>query len=47
MADNDALLQKTALFDTHIKHGGKMVNFAGWSLPVHYGSQIAEHNAVR
>lgn len=46
MADNGAL-QKTSLFDTHIKHGGKMVNFAGWSLPVHYGSQIVEHNAVR
>ena len=27
--------------------GGKLVDFPGWSLPIHYGSQIKEHLAVR
>ncbi len=38
---------KTALHDEHIAAGGKLVEFAGWMLPVNYGSQIEEHNAVR
>lgn len=29
-------LQRTALYDLHLKHGGKMVPFAGWSMPVQY-----------
>ncbi len=37
----------TPLHATHVACGGKMVDFAGWSMPLHYGSQIAEHNAVR
>ena len=40
-------LQKTALHDACIAAGAKMVPFAGWSLPLHFGSQIAEHRAVR
>ena len=39
--------KRTALYDQHVAAGGKMVDFTGWSLPVNYGSQIAEHNAVR
>ena len=39
--------QKTALYDEHVAAGGKMVDFAGWSMPVNYGSQIEEHMAVR
>lgn len=40
--------KKTALYDTHVKYGGKMVSFAGWNLPVQYESGvIAEHMAVR
>ena len=39
--------QKTPLYDRHVDAGGKMVPFAGWELPVHYGSQIDEHHAVR
>src|SRR5262249_36017312 len=27
--------------------GAKMVDFGGWDMPVHYGSQIEEHHAVR
>lgn len=39
---------KTALYDTHVKYGGKMVPFAGYTLPVQYGrGVIAEHMAVR
>jgi aminomethyltransferase len=38
---------KTALYDTHILQGAKIVDFGGWEMPLHYGSQIEEHNAVR
>ncbi len=38
---------KTPLYDAHVAAGGKMVDFAGWELPIHYGSQIEEHHAVR
>ena len=40
--------KKTPLYDLHVRLGGKMVPFAGYLLPVQYGSGvIAEHNAVR
>ena len=39
--------KRTPLFDAHIAHGGKLIDFGGWELPVNYGSQIAEHEAVR
>ncbi|RFF30255.1 glycine cleavage system aminomethyltransferase GcvT [Wenzhouxiangella sediminis] len=38
---------KTPLHAAHLDAGGKMVDFAGWELPIHYGSQMEEHNAVR
>ena len=38
---------ETALRDEHVAAGAKMVEFAGWSMPLHYGSQVAEHHAVR
>ncbi len=38
---------KTALTDWHAAHGGRMVDFAGWSMPVQYDSIMAEHAAVR
>ncbi|RYY76927.1 MAG: glycine cleavage system aminomethyltransferase GcvT [Gammaproteobacteria bacterium] len=38
---------KTALFATHQSMGGKLVDFGGWDMPLHYGSQIEEHNHVR
>lgn len=37
----------TPLYDAHLAAGGKMVDFAGYSLPVHYGSLVNEHHAVR
>ncbi len=41
------MTSRTALFDAHQAAGGRMVTFAGWELPIHYGSQIDEHHAVR
>ena len=39
--------KKTALNATHREMGARMVPFGGWDMPVHYGSQIDEHHAVR
>jgi aminomethyltransferase len=39
--------QKTPLYDNHLKYGGKIVDFAGWQMPINYGSQIEEHHQVR
>jgi aminomethyltransferase len=39
--------QKTPLYDEHVADGGKLVDFAGWDMPINYGSQIEEHNNVR
>lgn len=38
---------KTALHAKHLEAGAKMVDFFGWDMPISYGSQIEEHNAVR
>jgi len=38
---------KTVLYDTHVRSGAKIVDFGGWEMPLHYGSQIEEHHAVR
>lgn len=38
---------KTSLYDIHRSMGGRMVLFAGWDMPLHYGSQLEEHHAVR
>jgi len=39
--------KKTPLYDVHVKLGAKMVNFAGFLMPVQYESIIKEHEAVR
>lgn len=39
--------RKTALYDRHVALGGKMVDFAGFSLPVQYSGIMEEHRAVR
>ena len=39
--------QSTVLFDKHVEYGGKIVDFAGWMMPVNYGSQMDEHHQVR
>jgi len=38
---------RTPLYQSHVDSEGKMVDFSGWELPIHYGSQIEEHDAVR
>ena len=38
---------RTPLFDAHLAANGKIVDFAGWEMPINYGSQIKEHEAVR
>ncbi|XP_037100800.1 aminomethyltransferase, mitochondrial [Syngnathus acus] len=44
----EAALKKTPLFDFHKAHGGKMVDFAGWSMPVQYkDSHISSHMHTR
>ena len=39
--------KQTVLYDLHRQMGGRMVPFGGWEMPLHYGSQIGEHHAVR
>lgn len=39
--------QRTPLFDQHLAFGAKMVDFGGWDMPLHYGSQVEEHHQVR
>jgi aminomethyltransferase len=41
------MTQKTVLNETHRALGAKMVDFGGWDMPIHYGSQIDEHHQVR
>ncbi len=38
---------RTPLFDEHLAAGGRMVEFAGYELPVQYSSLVEEHTAVR
>jgi aminomethyltransferase len=39
--------KRTPLYQDHLAAGAKMVDFAGWDMPIHYGSQLEEHHAVR
>lgn len=38
---------RTPLYEAHKRLGAKIVDFAGWEMPLHYGSQLEEHNRVR
>jgi aminomethyltransferase len=38
---------RTPLYDTHVKYNAKIVDFGGWDMPLHYGSQLEEHHYVR
>ncbi len=40
-------MQQTVFYPLHVKAGAKMVEFCGWQMPINYGSQIKEHEAVR
>lgn len=39
--------KRTPLYDLHLATGAKMVDFSGYDMPINYGSQVAEHEAVR
>jgi aminomethyltransferase len=38
---------RTPLYDWHVAHGARMVDFAGWDMPIQYSTIIEEHTAVR
>ena len=38
---------RTPLYDWHVAHGARMVDFAGWDMPVQYTTIVEEHQAVR
>ena len=38
---------RTPLYDWHVAHGGRMVEFGGWDMPVQYTGIVEEHQAVR
>jgi len=40
-------LQRTPLYDVHVRAGAKMVPFGGWAMPVQYTGIVEEHRAVR
>lgn len=42
-----ARLKSTPLYAVHLELGAKLVDFAGWNMPLHYGSQLEEHHQVR
>ena len=46
-APHGAPIRKTALNEAHRRAGGRMVDFAGWDMPIEYSGIIAEHLAVR
>lgn len=41
------MAKRTSLFETHQKLGGRIVDFAGWDMPVQYSGILEEHQAVR
>ncbi len=38
---------QTPLYNEHLAAHAKIVDFAGWDMPIHYGSQLEEHHQVR
>jgi len=41
------MTKKTPLYQAHVDASAKMVDFYGWEMPIHYGSQVEEHHGVR
>lgn len=39
--------KQTPLYAKHVEAGARIVDFGGWDMPLHYGSQMEEHHAVR
>ncbi len=46
-SESQCMSQTTPLYDQHLASNAKMVDFAGWEMPIHYGSQLQEHHQVR
>ncbi len=40
-------MRRTPLYDKHLAAGGRIVDFAGWEMPVQYGGILEEHRTVR
>src|SRR5947209_3032524 len=47
MPQGQATALRTPLYDWHVARGARMVEFAGWDMPVQYTGIVAEHTAVR
>ncbi len=47
MTDTMTPLLQTPFHAWHLEQGAKMVPFAGWEMPLHYGSILEEHHQVR
>jgi aminomethyltransferase len=45
--DHRNMGKQTPLYQQHLNAEGKIVDFGGWDMPIHYGSQLQEHNVVR
>ena len=41
------MAKRTPFYEAHLKAKAKIVDFAGWDMPLHYGSQLQEHHTVR
>src|SRR3989344_9538976 len=41
------MLKRTALYEEHVRAGGRMVDFGGWELPVQYTGVMDEHTTCR
>jgi len=44
---NSSSLKRTPLYEEHRALGARLVDFGGWEMPLHYGSQLEEHQHVR
>lgn len=40
-------MNKTPLYENHLKLGGKIIDFGGWALPLEYSGMVSEHKNVR
>lgn len=40
-------LKRTPLFEWHVAHGARMVDFGGWQLPLYYAGILEEHRSTR
>jgi aminomethyltransferase len=45
--EGNRVAKRTPFYDLHVKANAKIVDFAGWDMPLHYGSQLEEHHQVR